>query len=199
MSKPQNPLLALGKDFIVGLLMLGLFILVWRLVREAGLQIFALSPVDPDWFYTSWLKITLSLIFLLSFIVVIGRICQVLIGRRLAMTPGFRRLARSGALLITELSPKQSQAFKVVLVDLTPDESRQLAILTSVLEDAESGLKLATVFLPGTPNVRLGETRVLPYNLVTLTDWQVSDAITFLMSGGTVSPSKIHFTTSAPE
>lgn len=55
------------------------------------------------------------------------------------------------------------------------------------------------VFIPGTPNVRVGMTRLLPYDLVTMTNWTVSDAITYLMSGGTVSPSKIHFTTSATE
>ena len=69
-------------------------------------------------------------------------------GRRLAITPGFRRLARSGELLITELSPTESRGFKVVLVKLTPEEGRQLAILSSVLEDAETGRKLATVFIP---------------------------------------------------
>ncbi len=101
--------------------------------------------------------------------------------------------------MITEFSPTESQGFKVVLVKLTPEEVRQLAILSSVLEDAETGRKLATVFIPSTPNVRVGETRVLPYDQLTMTNWTVSDAITFLMSGGTVSPSKIHFDKSAPE
>ena len=76
---------------------------------------------------------------------------------------------------------------------------RQLAILSSVLEDAETGRKLATVFIPSTPNVRVGETRVLPFDLLTMTNWTVSDAMTFLMSGGTVSPSKIHFDQSVPD
>ncbi len=110
-----------------------------------------------------------------------------------------RRLARSGELLITELSPSESRGFKVVLVKLTPGEGRQLAILSSVLEDAETGRKLATIFIPSTPNVRVGETRVLPFDQLTMTNWTVSDAMTFLMSGGTVSPSKIHFDKSAPD
>jgi uncharacterized membrane protein len=199
MSRSRHPLLSLCKDFIIGLVILGIVILIWQIVKEAWIQLVVLSPVDPDWFYTSWLKTALSLIVVLSVIVIIGRLCQMYFGRRLATTPGFRRLARSGELLITELSPKESQAFKVVLARLSPDESRKLAILTSVLDDSESGLKLATIFIPSTPNVRSGETRLLPLDAVTITNWKVSDAITFLMSGGTVSPSKIHFTTSAPE
>ena len=199
MSKSRHPLLALSKDFILGLLILAFLMLIWKIVMEAGAQIIALSPLDPDWFFGTALKTVLSVIVLLLLVVFLGRVSQMLFGRRLATTPGFRRLVRSGELLITELSPKESQAFKVVLVDLSPDQSRQLAILTSELEDAESGLKLATIFIPGTPNVRVGETRVLPFDLVTMTNWTVSDAITFLMSGGTVSPSKIHFTSSAPE
>jgi len=187
------------KDFIVGVIILGIFILAWRIVKEVGVQLIELSPINPEWFVTSWLKTTLILVFMLALILFLGRLFQALVGRRLATTPGFRRLARSGELVITELSPKESQAFKVVLVKLSPESSRQLAILTSVLEDSDTGCKLAAVFVPGTPNVRVGETRVLPFDHITMTNWTVSDAISFLMSGGTVSPSKIHFTTSAPD
>ena len=199
MPRLRYPLLSLTKDFFVGLIILGFFVLVWRVVKEAWVQVITMAPVDYDWLYSSWLMTALSLVLMIVFIIVVGRVSQAVFGRRLAMLPGFRRLVRSGELLITELSPKESQAFKVVLVKLSPDDSRKLAILTSELEDAESAMKLATVFIPGTPNVRVGETRVLPFNLVTMTNWKVSDAITFLMSGGTVAPSKIHFTGNAPE
>jgi len=199
MSKPRRPLIALTKDLVIGVIILGFFMLGWRLVEETGIQLLALLPVEPEWFVTSWLKTTLSVILIFILILILGRGCQVLLGRRLTTIPGFRRLARSGELLITELSPKESQAFKVVLVKLTPGPNRQLAILTSILKDSETGGKLATVFVPGTPNVRVGETHVLPFDHLIMTNWTVSDAITFLMSGGTVSPSKIHFTKSAPE
>jgi uncharacterized membrane protein len=192
-------LIALSKDFIVGVVMGGLLILAWRIVMEGGRQLVALSPVDPERFATSWLITALGAALLLALILILGRGCQALFGRLLATTPGFRRLARTGQLVNTEFSPTESQGFKVVLVKLTPEEVRQLAILSSVLEDAETGRKLATVFIPSTPNVRVGETRVLPYDQLTMTNWTVSDAITFLMSGGTVSPSKIHFDKGAPE
>lgn len=90
-------------------------------------------------------------------------------------------------------------ACKVVLVKLTPEANRQMAILTATLEDSVAGQKLATVFVPGKPNVRFGETRVLPFDDLTLTNWTVNEAIAFLMSGGAVSPSDIHFTKSASE
>ncbi len=199
MSQFRRPLITMTKDFIVGVIILGIFILAWRIVKEVGVQLIELSPINPEWFVTSWLKTTLVLVFMLALILILGRLFQALVGRRLATTPGFRRLARSGELVITELSPKESQAFKVVLVKLTPEASRQLAILTSVLEDSDTGCKLATVFVPGTRNVRVGETLVLPFDHITMTNWTVSDAISFLMSGGTVSPSKIHFTTSASD
>jgi uncharacterized membrane protein len=192
-------LIALFKDFIVGVVIVGFLILAWRIVMEGGRQLVALSPVDLEWFATSWLRTALGVVLLLALILILGRGCQALFGKRLATTPGFRRLARSGELVITELSPTESRGFKVVLVKLTPEEGRQLAILSSVLEDAETGRKLATVFIPSTPNVGVGETRVLPFDQLTMTNWTVSDAITFLMSGGTVSPSKIHFDKSAPE
>ncbi len=180
-------------------MIVGFLILAWRIVIEGGRQLVALSPVDPELFATSWLITALGAALLLALILILGRGCQALLEKRLATTPGFRRLARSGQLVITEFSPTESQGFKVVLVKLTPEEGRQLAILSSVLEDAETGRKLATVFIPSTPNVGIGETRVLPFDQLTMTNWTVSDAITFLMSGGAVSPSKIHFDKSAPE
>jgi len=192
-------LIALSKDFIVGIVVAGLLILAWWIVMEGGRQIVALSPVDSEWFATSWWKSALGIALLLALILILGRGCQALFGRRLATTPGFRRLARSGERLITELSPTESRGFKVVLVELAPEEGRRLAILSSVLEDATTGRKLATVFIPSTPNVGVGETRVLPFDQLTMTNWTVSDAITFLMSGGTASPSKIHFDKSAPD
>jgi hypothetical protein len=97
MPRSRHPLLSLSKDFIIGLLSLAFFILGCRIVKEVGMQIFALSPVEPGWFFTSPLRAALSLVFLLSFIVILGRVCQALFGRRLATTPGFRRLVRSVA------------------------------------------------------------------------------------------------------
>ena len=199
MSKMRRTLIALIKDFVVGVIILSFCILAWRIVKGAGVQLIAMSPVDPAWFTTSWLKTMLSIVLLLALVLMLGRGFQRFFGRFLVTTPGFRRLVRSGELVITELSPKESQAFKVVLVKLTPGANRQMAILTATLEDSDTGQKLATVFVPGTPNVRVGETRVLPFDDLTMTNWTVSEAMAFLMSGGTVSPSKIHFTTSAPE
>ena len=199
MTPMKRPLIALTKDFVVGVIILSFCMFVWQIIKNAGVQLIAMSPVDPGWFFTSWLKAVMSLVLLLALVLFLGRGFQTLFGRFFLTTPGFRRLLRSGELVITELSPKESRAFKVVLVKLTPEANRQVAILTATLEDSDTGQKLATVFVPGTPNVRVGETRVLPFDDLTLTNWTVNEAMAFLMSGGTVSPSKVHFTTSAPE
>ena len=199
MTPMKRPLIALTKDFVVGVIILSFCMFVWQIIKNAGVQLIAMSPVDPGWFFTSWLKAVMSLVLLLVLVLFLGRGFQTLFGRFFLTTPGFRRLLRSGELVITELSPKESRAFKVVLVKLTPEANRQVAILTATLEDSDTGQKLATVFVPGTPNVRVGETRVLPFDDLTLTNWTVNEAMAFLMSGGTVSPSKVHFTTSAPE
>ena len=193
----KRSLIALAKDFIVGVVVLIFCILVWQIIKEAGVQLIAMSPVELGWFITSWLKLMLSLVLLLALVLILGRGFQTLFGRFLVTSPVFRRLIRSGELVVTELSPKESQAFKVVLVKLTLEANRQVAILTATLEDSVTGQKLATVFVPGTPNVRVGETRVLPFDDRTLTNWTVNEAMAFLMSGGTVSPSDIHFTKSA--
>ena len=195
----RRQLIALTKDFVVGIVILSFVLLAWRILKETGVQLIAMSPVDLGWFITSWLKTMLSLILLLALVLILGRGFQAFVGRFLVTAPAFRRLVKSGELVITEFSPKESQAFKVVLVKITPVANRRIAILTATLEDFDTGQKLATVFVPGTPNVRVGETRVLPYDEITMTNWTVSEAMAFLMSGGTVSPSKIHFAKSAPE
>jgi len=192
-------LISLVKDLIVGTLAVAIALLFWHFVTEAVRFLVELTRIDVEWFSVSWQRTVLGGAILLVTIILLGRILQALFGQRLATTPGFRRLARSGQRLATEIDPKASQAYKVVLGPLLPDQSRKIAILTSVLEDAETGRKLATVFFPNTPNVRTGETHVVELDRVTMTTWTVSEAVTFLMSGGAVGPSKIHFDTDAPE
>ena len=198
-QKLRFRLLILAKDFAIGSLTIGILSLCWYFATKGASFVAETTQFDPGWLTETWQKTILGVSLLLAFVLTLGRIVEMLIGQRLATTRGFRRLVRSSERLVTEISPTESRGFKVVLVSLGPDPARRIAILTSVLEDAESGRKLATIFLPNTPNVRAGETLVVEHDRLTLTSWSVSDAMTFLMSGGAVAPSKIHFDKSASE
>jgi hypothetical protein len=57
-----------------------------------------------------------------------------------------------------------------------------------------TGAELAAVYVPTTPNPTSGYLEIVPVDRLTPTDWSVDQAMTFVISGGAVSPDKIPFT-----
>ena len=52
---------------------------------------------------------------------------------------------------------------------------------------------LAAVYVPTTPNPTSGYLEVVPVDRLTPTDWTVDEAMSFIISGGAVSPETIPF------
>lgn len=82
---------------------------------------------------------------------------------------------------------------KVVLVEFPRPGMKCIAFLTSVIEDADTGRKMATVFISTTPNPTTGYMQILPLEELSETGWTVEEAVKVLMSGGILSPPKIPF------
>jgi uncharacterized membrane protein len=68
-----------------------------------------------------------------------------------------------------------------------------IGFLTSVIEDVDTGRKMATVFISTTPNPTTGYMQILPLEEVSETGWTVEEAVKLLMSGGILSPPKVPF------
>ena len=74
---------------------------------------------------------------------------------------------------------------------------KAVGFVTRVLRDEASGAELAAVYVPTTPNPTGGYLELVPMDKLTPTDWTVDQAMTFIISGGAVSPGRIPFSGAA--
>lgn len=87
---------------------------------------------------------------------------------------------------------------RVVLISFPSSEMKAIGFITKVMEDKETGRKLAAVYVPTSPNPTSGYIEILPMENLVLTDWTTEEAMTFVVTGGTNAPESVHFTQSKP-
>jgi uncharacterized membrane protein len=93
---------------------------------------------------------------------------------------------------ILQTQPDGTQ--RVVLIDFPHDQMKSVGFVTRVIRDQDTGRELAAVYVPTTPNPTSGYLEIVPVEKVTPTDWTVDQAMSFIISGGAVSPESIPFT-----
>jgi uncharacterized membrane protein len=95
--------------------------------------------------------------------------------------------------LVTVLQQKPTDVQRVVLIDFPSADLKAVGLVTRTLVDAETGDKLAAVYVPTTPNPTSGYLEIVPIERITSTDWTVDEAMNFLISGGAVGPDTINY------
>jgi uncharacterized membrane protein len=99
--------------------------------------------------------------------------------------------------LLDILQTKPDGTQRVVLIDFPHDQMKSIGFVTRVLKEHGTGRELAAVYVPTTPNPTSGYLEIVPVERITPTDWSVDQAMSFIISGGAVSPDAIPF--SPPE
>ncbi len=100
--------------------------------------------------------------------------------------------------LIGVLDQKPDQIQRVVLINFPSDSMRTVGFVTRVLTDSDTGRAIAAVYVPTTPNPTSGYLELIPWDHLIATDWSVDQAMTFVISGGTVSPDTVPYDATAP-
>jgi uncharacterized membrane protein len=95
--------------------------------------------------------------------------------------------------LIGVLDQKPDQIQRVVLINFPSDSMRTVGFVTRMLTDSDSGRAIAAVYVPTTPNPTSGYLELMPWDELVTTDWTVDQAMTFVISGGTVSPDTVPY------
>jgi uncharacterized membrane protein len=70
---------------------------------------------------------------------------------------------------------------------------KSVGFVTRVLKDEHTGADLAAVYVPTTPNPTSGYLEIVPVAQLTPTSWTIDEAMSFIISGGAVSPEKVPF------
>ena len=70
---------------------------------------------------------------------------------------------------------------------------KAVGLVTRVFVDARNGREYAAVYVPTTPNPTSGYLEIVPIEDLTPTDWSMDQAMTFIISGGTIAPDTMQF------
>ena len=209
----------LQRLFLTGLLTLLPLWLTWVVVKfvfvllsntsrpliEPSLLAFAAqSPQAFGWLAEPWVMGAIALFATLATILAVGWVSRRVIGQRLlrwfealvARIPLANTIYGSARKLLDILQTKPDGTRRVVLIDFPHTEMKTLGFVTRVMREQGTGRELAAVYVPTTPNPTSGYLEIVPVEKITPTDWNVDQAMGFIISGGAVAPESIPF--SAP-
>jgi len=166
----------------------------------------AASPQALGWVAQPWVQTALALLATLAVILLSGVMARIVIGQRLLRW--FESLIRriplastiygSARQLLDILQTKPDGTQRVVLIDFPHTEMKTLGFVTKVMHELGTGRELAAVYVPTTPNPTSGYLEIVPVEKITPTDWTVDQAMSFIISGGAVSPDSIPFSPPRP-
>ena len=219
MSSPAPARPSLQKLFLTGLLTLLPIWLTWVVVKFVFVllsdiskpwvgplseQIAASFPESLGWFKALWVQNSIALVATLGVILLVGLLAQRVIGQRLLgwfekliqRVPLASTIYGSARKLLDMLQTSPDGTQRVVLIDFPHRDMKSVGLVTRVIKEQDTGRELAAVYVPTTPNPTSGYLELVPVELLTPTDWTVDQAMSFIISGGAVSPESVPFTRS---
>ena len=217
MADSPTTLQRLQRLFLTGLLTLLPLWLTWVVVKflfallsdvsrplvEPSLNSLARqNPQAFGWLVEPWVLGAIGLVATVLTILLVGWLARRVIGQRLlkwfealvARIPLANTIYGSARKLLDILQTKPDGTQRVVLIDFPHNEMKVLGFVTRVMREQGTGRELAAVYVPTTPNPTSGYLEIVPVELITPTDWNVDQAMSFIISGGAVAPESIPFT-----
>lgn len=213
----RNAHLSLQKLFVTGLLTLLPVWLTWVVVKFVFLLLSSISrplvevvseqvastfPGTMGWFTGNWAQDSIALIATLAAILLVGLLTRRVIGQQLLRwfesiiqrIPLASIIYNSARKLLDILQTQPGSTQRVVLIDFPHRDMKSVGLVTRVIREAGTDRELAAVYVPTTPNPTSGYLEIVPVELLTPTDWTVDQAMSFIISGGAVSPDSMPFT-----
>lgn len=157
-------------------------------------------PITGEWLGQPWLISLIAFVITLVSLYLVGFAANFVLGRRLieGMESVIERIPIVHSIyggtkkLMSVLQNKPSGTQRVVLIDFPSAELKSIGFVTRVFHDAH-GRELAAVYVPTTPNPTGGYLEIVPLDRLTATDWNVDQAMAFLLSAGAVGPDVLPF------
>lgn len=148
-----------------------------------------------------WLQPVLATILILIGLYVLGWISTRVIGRQFVNAveklinriPLVEKIYGSARKIISTLNQQDRKMDRVVLIDFPNDSMKTVGFVTRIMHERNSGREIAAVYVPTTPNPTSGYLEIIPTDRLINTDMTVEEAMTFIVSGGTVGPDEIFF------
>jgi uncharacterized membrane protein len=161
------------------------------------------SPNLERWLLeVPWLQSGLAVLLTVFAIYLLGWAVSRLVGRRaiallealVARIPLVTTVYGSTKKLIEAFQQKPGANLqRVVLIEFPHRQMKAVGFVTATFVDEETGTDLAAVYVPTTPNPTSGYLEIVPSDALVSLDWTMDEAMTFIISAGTVSPGRIRF------
>lgn len=180
-----------------------------QLTRPGMLGVRALSrsirddlPILSDLLLKPWFQSLLAAFITLTGLYLLGWLATRMMGRRVISSfenlmnrvPVVQTIYGSTRKLIESLQQGATQIQqRVVLIEFPSPGMKTVGFITRVLRDQATNEELAVIYVPTAPNPTSGYLEILPLAKLTMIDWTMDQAMTFVVSGGVVSPDQIHF------
>ena len=171
------------------------------LIEPSLISLATQNPRTFGWLVEPWVMSGIALVATLLTILLVGWLARRVVGQRLlrwfealvARIPLANTIYGSARKLLDILQTKPDGTQRVVLIDFPHTEMKTLGFVTRVMREAGTGRELAAVYVPTTPNPTSGYLEIVPVEKITPTDWNVDQAMSFIISGGAVAPETIPF------
>jgi uncharacterized membrane protein len=172
-------------------------------VRAVARSVGEYSPELERWLLeVPWLQSGLAVLFTIAAIYLLGWAVTRIVGRRLLVLlealveriPLVTKVYGSTKQLVQAFQRKpEGELQRVVLIEFPHKEMKAVGFVTGTFIDETEGIEVATVYVPTTPNPTSGYLEIVPVDRLVSLDWNMDEAMTFIISGGTVSPGRIRF------
>lgn len=171
------------------------------IVNELARSIRPLSPEVALWLQHSTFQSVAAVLLMIAGLATLGWLTTRVAGQRLLeffdglveRIPVVKMVYGGVKQLINALQARPDGVQRVVLIDFPSPEMKTVGLVTRTFEDADTGRKLAAVYVPTTPNPTSGYLEIVPVESVTSTSWSVDEAMNFIISGGTVAPDALNY------
>jgi uncharacterized membrane protein len=176
-------------------------------VRALGRVIEPQAPAVADILLRPGFQAGLAIVLTLAGLCMLGWLATQVIGKRLialvdrlmSRIPLVERIYGSTRKLLSGLQEKPEAVQRVVLISFPSPEMKTVGFVTRTFPDADTGRMLAAVYVPTTPNPTSGYMEIVPLENVISTDWTLDEAVSFIISAGTITPDRINYTRSRPD
>ncbi|MEP9350463.1 DUF502 domain-containing protein [Xanthobacter sp. KR7-225] len=143
---------------------------------------------------------TILLFYLLGLLTraVIGQRLLGLVDTVMNRVPVVESLYRAVRQLLASFEARDGGSQRVVLIEFPSPQMKTIGLVTRVFTDVDSGAQIAAVYVPTTPNPTSGYMELVPVERLVWLDWTASEAMQFIVSGGTAAPNSIRFNGNTP-
>ncbi|MEZ5360573.1 MAG: DUF502 domain-containing protein [Candidatus Zixiibacteriota bacterium] len=164
-------------------------------------------PLFADVLELKAVRYLISIVLLLGVLYLLGWLTTHFIGRRLLQyldkvlekIPFAGKIYSGTKQVLEAFKSKPDHAEQVVLIEYPHPGMKTIGIVTKTMTDSKTKQPLLAVYVPTTPNPTSGFLEIVPAERAVATDWSVNDAISFVVSGGSVGPTAIDFTLPSSE